>query len=44
MAFFLFFDNMNFYKYRRDQRLHNKGYQVAYITEYVFFMQSDGDN
>ncbi len=26
--FFLSFYNMNFYKYRKDQRLHNKGHQV----------------
>ncbi len=42
--FFLSFDNMNFYKYRRDQGLHNKGQQVAYPTGYVCFMCSDGDN
>ena len=25
-AFYLSFENMNFYKYRQDQRLHNKGH------------------
>ena len=30
LRFFLFFDNMNFYKYRKDQRFYNKGHQVAY--------------
>lgn len=41
--FFLFFDNMNFYKYRQDQCLHNNGHQVAYITRYIYFMYSNGD-
>lgn len=42
--FFLSFNNINFYKHRRDQRLHNKGHQVAYTTGYVYFMYSEGDN
>ncbi|MCJ1346581.1 hypothetical protein MMC31_004799 [Peltigera leucophlebia] len=42
--FFLSFDNMNFYEYRQDQRLHNKGYQVAYTAGYVCFMRSKGDH
>ncbi len=42
--FFLFFDNMNFYKHKKDQRLHNKGHQVAYTAGCVCFMCSDGDN
>ena len=35
---------MNFYEHRRDQRLHNKGHQVAYTAGYVCFMHSNGDN
>ncbi len=42
--FFLFFDNINFYKYKRDQHLYNKGHQVAYTTGYICFMHSDSDN
>ncbi len=42
--FFLSFDNMNFYEYRRDQRLHNKGYEVAYTTGYDCFIHFEGDN
>ncbi len=35
---------MNFYEHRRDQRLYNKGHQVAYTAGYVCFIRSDGDN
>ncbi len=35
---------MNFYEHRKDQRLHNKGNQVAYTAGYIWFMRSDGDN
>ncbi len=35
---------MNFYEYRRDQRLYNKGHQVAYTAGYVCFIHSDGNN
>lgn len=42
--FFLSFDNMNFYKYRKDQCLYNKGYQVAYNIGYICFMRSKDDN
>ena len=29
---FLFFDNKNFYKYRKDKCLYNKNDQVTYIV------------
>lgn len=35
---------MNFYKYRRDQRLYNQDHQIAYTTGYVCFMHSEGNN
>ena len=41
---FLYFDNMNFYKHRQDQRLHNKDNQIAYTVGYVCFMHFKGDN
>lgn len=30
---------MNFYKKTQDQKVHNKNYQVAYITEYICFIK-----
>lgn len=41
--FFLFYDNMNFYRHRRDERLHNRSVQVAYTAGYVHFMHSEHD-
>ena len=35
---------MNFYKYKKDQRLHNKGYLVAYTIRYICFIHFNGDN
>lgn len=35
---------MNFYKYTKNQCLHNKGYQVAYIIEYICFMYFKNNN
>lgn len=32
---------MNFYAHARDQRLANKGHQLAYASGYVCFMRSD---
>lgn len=42
-VFFLFFDNINFYKYRQDQHLYNKNYQVIYTKRYVYFMHFKSD-
>ncbi len=39
--FFLFYDNMNFYKKVQDQKIHNKNHQVAYITRYVCFIKCE---
>lgn len=40
--FFLFYDNINFYKKVQDQRVHNKNHQVAYIAGYIYFIKSQG--
>lgn len=37
--FFLFYDNINFYKKVSKQRVYNKNYQVAYTTRYLFFIK-----
>ncbi len=39
--FFLSYDNVNFYKKVQDQRVHNKNYQVAYTTRYIYFMKGE---
>lgn len=44
IAFFFVFDNMNFYKHKKDQHLHNKGHQVAYTIRYVCFIYSNNNN
>lgn len=41
--FFSSYDNTNFYKHRRDERLHNGSVQVAYTAGYVYFMHSAHD-
>ena len=38
--FFLFYDNMNFYKKVQDQKVHNKNHQVIYIPRYICFIKS----
>ena len=42
--FFISFDSMNFYERRRDQRLANKGHQVAYTAGYICIMRSEHDD
>ena len=37
--FFLFYNNINFYKKVQDQKVYNKNYQVVYITRYIYFMK-----
>lgn len=41
--FFIFFNNMNFYKHIRDQRLYNKRYQLNYTVGYICFMNTGVD-
>lgn len=43
-CFFLLFDNINFYEYRKDPCLNNKSDQIIYTIEYIYFMHSEGDN
>lgn len=35
---------MNFYKYRKDYYLHNKGNQVTYIARYICFIYFKNNN
>lgn len=36
--FFISFNNMNFYKYTRDQHLYNKRHQLNYTAGYICLM------
>ena len=36
--FFISFDNINFYEHTRDQRFHNKRYQLNYTSGYICLM------
>lgn len=40
--FFLFNNNINFYKKVQNQRVHNKNYWVVYTAKYVCFMKDQG--
>lgn len=47
--FFISYDNINFYKEAKDQKLHNKATFISYIANYVYFMNIlgsliNGDN
>lgn len=38
--FFLLYDNMNFYEYKKDQHLYNKSHFLSYIVENLLWKQS----
>lgn len=42
--FFLFYDNINFYKHWQDQHIGNKKHLVAYTIGYIYFMYSKHDD
>lgn len=37
--FFLFYDNIYFYKKVQNQRVYNKNHQIAYIIRYICFIK-----
>lgn len=41
---FVFYNNINFYYKRQDQRMHKKFKQMAYIMGYIYFMHFEFDN